>query len=121
MKVHLIHLIKKLILYLNMNLLIIFFPILANCSVGVGVRYEEYCCDCSNVRRNLGEICALHPKQLQQCVVCVIKPNQKSETDLDLNFVGGQNLIFFYTYHCTCTDRPYVVVNLSGYEVSLDM
>lgn len=94
------------------------FLILADCSVGIGVRYEEDCCDCHNVRRHLGEHCALHPQQNRQCIVGVIKPEKKSEADLDLNFVGGQNLTFYYTYHCTCTDRPYVVVNLSGYLVS---
>lgn len=56
-------------------------------------------CDCSNVRRDLGEICCLH-KQNQECVVCVINnPGKKSETDLDLDFVGGKNLTFFCTYH----------------------
>ena len=104
-----------------MNLLIDAFVILADCSFGVRVRYEEDCCDCShcsNVRRNLGDICCLH-KQNQQCVVCVFNnPGKKNETDLDLDFVGGKNLTFFYTYHCICSEKSDVVVNLCGYVVS---
>ena len=92
----------------------ILFLISDNCSVSIGVRYETDGCDCDVAKQS----CSLHPQKQQSCVLCIIKPGQKCEADLDLNFVGGKNLTFCYSCYCADNKCPYLVsVNISGYEV----
>jgi hypothetical protein len=82
----------------------------ANCSVSVGVRYEPDRCDCDVTKPS----CSLHQKE-QGCDICIIKPGQKCEADLDLNFLGGKDLIFYFSDYCICGNDH--TVNISGYVV----
>nr|CAH0105589.1 unnamed protein product [Daphnia galeata] len=61
----------------------------ANCSVSIGVRYETDRCDCNITKQS----CSSHSQQQQSCVIGIIKQGQKSEAELDLNFVVIKILI----------------------------
>jgi hypothetical protein len=87
----------------------------ANCSVSIGVRYETDRCDCNITKQS----CSSHSQQQQSCVIGIIKQGQKIEADLDLNFLGGKDLTFYYIYNCDCfcSYKNSYTVNISGYEV----
>ena len=59
-------------------------------------------------------------RENRQCVVVCVLKLEKSESDKDLNFLGGsngKNIFFYFTSDCHCVNSPHPVVNLSGYVV----
>ncbi len=68
-----------------------------------------------------GWMTMMDPRENRQCVVVCVLKLEKSESDLDLNFLGGENgrnISFYFTSDYHCVDSPHPVVNLSGYVVS---
>jgi hypothetical protein len=69
-----------------------------------------------------GWMTMMDPRESLQCVVVCVLKLEKSESDLDLNFLGGENgrnISFYFTSDCHCFKKsPHPVVNFSGYVVS---
>jgi hypothetical protein len=64
--------------------------------------------------QNKVAVCITSNKVVSYAPFCL-----KKEVDLDLNFIGGKNLTFYYSENCACIfNADYnITVNISGYEV----